>query len=777
MRLLVEGYHYEAKAVEDVLPLASLQGVGDDKVVFDYVGYCFNPALDVGKGDCVFFLPKVVLRTEGTGKDERSFVFGKRPEEIVRLDAADCPLDDKSRQFLHELAAWIYQGLVVYRNLNEESNVLLERTLPRKGRARKRRLLTLLDVMLALRDFAKENRDFVLFQVKNLRRGMNRVDWRRTIATTQAVVADGTPVYLSPVNRKREIDLDEELLVIFHSILAHLRDRYGFETHTDFSFERIPKTKFEAWLKGYGRRRLLQIKYRYFSDRTLELWDLCYAFFDRTGTHAAAGSGMEYLLAKDFQIVFESIIDELLGENTKNLPAAARELKEQLDGKLVDHLWLGPVLEEGRPATERVYHIGDSKYYKLGADLGTESLQKQFTYARNVVQWNLGLFHGTERERAKRADAGDYGAFKLRDDETEGYDIVPNFFISADLDPDNPSSASPIIKPVPGDETRISRQFENRLFDRDTLILSRYNVNFLFVLSLYARNNAAAKRQWREGAHQQFREKIRKVLQDKFDFYAMRPLPGTDPVRFLRENFRRVLGKVFAPWKTSGTVPFYSLALDKAPEFSEENERLVETMKQGFEVEPCRLHEDPALLFSQSASSAATIAPPPGLLPRYWIARYPEAWFLVGCYRSADQLKWIESTHGPDKRTPLYNVRLRSTSGGGRDGSIAVGPENALATAPRFLVLYDLVNPSDNRSFRIGGHRILKEKDMRHAGYRNPSGDYLCYELDEEIDLGTIDVPALLADWKKVEPGGKDGTPLFRKGAELAAYAKDPGGT
>lgn len=31
-------------------------------------------------------------------------------------------------------------------------------------------------------------------------------------------------------------------------------------------------------------------------------------------------------------------------------------------------------------------------------------------------------------------------------------------------------------------------------------------------------------------------------------------------------------------------------------------------------------------------------------------------------------------------------------------------------------------------------------------------------------------------DWKKSEPGGKDGTPLFRKGAERTAYAKDPGG-
>ena len=39
-------------------------------------------------------------------------------------------------------------------------------------------------------------------------------------------------------------------------------------------------------------------------------------------------------------------------------------------------------------------------------------------------------------------------------------------------------------------------QFNNRLFDRDTLLLFHYDVNFLFVLSLYARNNTDQKTQW-----------------------------------------------------------------------------------------------------------------------------------------------------------------------------------------------------------------------------------------------------------------------------------------
>lgn len=36
---------------------------------------------------------------------------------------------------------------------------------------------------------------------------------------------------------------------------------------------------------------------------------------------------------------------------------------------------------------------------------------------------------------------------------------------------------------------QLNRQFENRLFDRDTLLLCHYDVNFLYIVSLYGRNN------------------------------------------------------------------------------------------------------------------------------------------------------------------------------------------------------------------------------------------------------------------------------------------------
>ena len=83
---------------------------------------------------------------------------------------------------------------------------------------------------------------------------------------------------------------------------------------------------------------------------------------------------------------------------------------------------------------------------------------------------------------------------QLRDDLTEGYNPIPNFFISAHI-PDKEHSKENKFLSFDDDTLRnekniqLNRQFENRLFDRDTLLLCHYDVNFLFIVSLYGRDN------------------------------------------------------------------------------------------------------------------------------------------------------------------------------------------------------------------------------------------------------------------------------------------------
>lgn len=570
MRLLIEEYQYNAPDVKESLSgLDVLENI-DHLVSVNYVGYFYNPAIR----DCVFILPKVLMNQE-------NLVFGRlKPEEIIDFDNAN-GVSPVERNFIYEFAVWIYRAITVFNKSKRGNDIVYHRQVTQMGGNKRHKSQMFLDVLLSLVRFNRENQDFFMFTMKNLRSGLNKINWTRTIAHSAAIVQDGSPVYISPVNKKRQINFDEELLVIFFSTLNYISETYGFPVSITLGFELIRGKRFEQFLDGQGKVRLRQIKYKYFSDKALQIWDLCYAFFDKAYQIRINAEQKEYLLVKNFNIVFEAIIDELIGD--RNIPVG---LKEQYDGKRVDHMysWQGLIENDEKP----IYYIGDSKYYKLGNDVGKESVYKQYTYARNVIQWNLDLFMDGKQ---KSSDV------KLRDDVTEGYNVIPNFFISAKMD-----SGLSYADRVDETERRhpyfVSRQFENRLFDRDTLLVFHYDVNFLYVVSLYARDNAGQKVAWRNKVRDIFREKIQEILGKQYQFYAMRQHPGVDGVKYIREHFKQLLGKVYTPFEDKG---IYSLALedpsavpkDRRCDVARENAEVLESLRESFYVEACELGRNP----------------------------------------------------------------------------------------------------------------------------------------------------------------------------------------
>ena len=430
MRILIEEYQYsvaDEKRRNDLKVI--LQELGgfenlERKVSVNCVGYYYSTQLK----DCVFILPKVLLSVT---KDKGELVFGEhRPEDIINIDS-NTLLTEQQKRFIYEFAVWIYRAIDVYRTKNSKSQIIYYRHIAKVGNGRRRMSNTFLDVLLSLIQFNKDNQNFFFFTLRNQHSGLNKINWTKTISRSRAFINnDGCPVYMNPVNKKRCINFDEELLVIFFSILSYINDTYGFAAEININFPLIPKYQFENMMKGMGKIRLCQIKYKYFSDKALQLWELCYAFFDRAHKVSMSPEIQDYLLAKNFNIVFEDIIDELIGDH--NIPAG---LKEQDDGKLVDHMYTYKGLttyEEDKP----IYYIGDSKYYKRGTQIGKESVYKQFTYARNVIQWNLNLFMNDDTDDSiLQYDKKNFGNVpKLRDDVTEGYNVIPNFFISAKLD-------------------------------------------------------------------------------------------------------------------------------------------------------------------------------------------------------------------------------------------------------------------------------------------------------------------------------------------------------
>lgn len=265
MRILIEEYQYNVTDVKDTLyGIDALENV-EGKVSVHYVGYYYNTL----QRDCVFILPKVLLMDDKSKDSKKAnLVFGKyRPEEILDLDEHN-PLTKEERDFVYKFAVWIYRAIVVYKDDKQsDTGIVYHKRIQQVGSGRRRRSNTYLDILLTLIRFAKENQSFFFYIVKNMHSGLNKINWTRTIAKQAAIIQENSPIYLNPANKKRQINFDEELLVIFFSILNYIGDKYGFTKNICVQFPLIKGQKFEAYLNGYGCTRLRQIKYKYFPIR------------------------------------------------------------------------------------------------------------------------------------------------------------------------------------------------------------------------------------------------------------------------------------------------------------------------------------------------------------------------------------------------------------------------------------------------------------------------------------------------------------------------------
>lgn len=572
MLLFIEGYPYnlndmvrDGLTVRDVLKDIVSVPEKEDLYSLGYVGYCYSKSAK----DVIFFLPKVVLTGEQNEESDDDTIFGASPQEIIDFESEKVKAKfteegcKEYKEFLSTLSIWVYRTISVYKQTHND-NILESKEYQAESSGKKQKHNTLLDVIIALRDFNRNNQDYFTFIAKNVHSGYNKINWNKTISSSQAFIQNGSPVYVEPVNRKKMVNFDEELLVIYFSILNYIRETHGFSFEINIHYHLIsPDRLRQSYIKkNLGCRRLKQIKYKYFSDKALRIWDLCYAFFDREYKISMNRQSEDFLLAKDFEHIFEMMIDTLVGGNDKReLP---KELTEQKDGKLVDHMFIGQgLIEQSDLPAELTYYIGDSKYYKRSKNdrtqLGDKSIYKQYTYARNVIQWNMNLFLDGDRN-------GDQP--QLRDSLTEGYNPIPNFFISARIPNKRNGGAKFLsfddkeLKTQDGG-VQLNRQFENRLFDRDTLLLCHYDVNFLYIVSLYGRENKSAQTAWREYVRKEFRSKIQDTLNRLYTFRTLQPRKGLDCYQFIQDNFQRLNGKLYRP-KTNSN--YLILALMKEDE-------------------------------------------------------------------------------------------------------------------------------------------------------------------------------------------------------------------
>jgi len=237
------------------------------------------------------------------------------------------------------------------------------------------------------------------------------------------------------------------------------------------------------------------------------------------------------------------MVDSLLSD--EDLLLRYKNLK---DGKRIDHLFGAPDAFRGN----RIIYIGDSKYYKDPTQIATQKF-KQFTYARNIIQENIYITNEGSEDAYSR---------NYRDPMSEGYNITPNFFVYATVS-SNDSRSGLLLEP----DTRppeFSWHFSNRLFDRDTLHVLYFRIDFLGLLQFYTstlRRFTASFEKLRGTSRSLIQSELQRYLACTYDFYQAEL---SDP--FIIEHFKALHGKIF----TSPAIhPYYILALEKA--YTDEN--------------------------------------------------------------------------------------------------------------------------------------------------------------------------------------------------------------
>jgi hypothetical protein len=552
MKILFEEHHYDHLKLREILGenFHSPVSATNKKRKINYVGY-YCSIDDTGKlKEPAMIFPKVFLKYDALGKNPKAFGHFNPDMIIDILEGEKLKSFTSESQMpflLYEISVWLYRSIDKYRqscvNENISETGLVNPVISKKDN----HSLTELEIVESLRLFYEQNRDLFTFISRKSNSQKHRIKWSKTITQKLPFFEDGKPVYFDVYSKKKTINYDEELIRIFFSVLNHLNGKYGYDFILNINYPLITGLDYTR-LEKKGFRYLKSIKFRYFNDRMLRLHELLLLYFERVSKSRVGKAEEEYVLIKDFNRVFEEMIDNLIGD-----PAVGeiRKMKSQPDNKQLDHIYR----DEGVFHKEDIYFIADSKYYTERSTIDGYSSYKQFTYARNVLSLNLDVFRSNN------------SLCKLRyqDEMTDGYHPTPNFFISAYFDSKMKITDDGLVQESEQFVKR-SSHWRNRLFDRDSLFTLSYRINFMFVLQTFLRRKSNQNSTFKKATRERFRQEFIKYLEDSYEFFILVPKVAFKIA--LENQFKLLVGISFCPSKNKEEL---ILALEKNMKHREKN--------------------------------------------------------------------------------------------------------------------------------------------------------------------------------------------------------------
>jgi hypothetical protein len=528
MKILIEGEDYS---------IDNLTSVFDDPKFYNQNG-SVGKIISVGyyhsfeKKELVYMLPKVFMR------DNQETVFGISKHDLYDFENFESFKHNENYKWIRQLLVYFYNSLTEYKRRIKETSII-ESSLSFELNTNLGDLeYSYLDLLLSFVNFYKKNKNTILYKhIEYKSSQVKKPKWDKTIRKSLPILSsNNSPIYLEINNRKKVVNSEEELLTYFFSILNHFNKEHQLYLKIDPSYNLIKGESFEKLQKN-GLSKLKKIKYRYFSDTLKRMYVLCELYFSKTDTSSSKKKKEEFISVRNYNLVFEDMIDKLfsdkLDEKKEVDSISLDELKYNEDGKIIDHIFDYKSLID----TSDIFYIGDSKYYKSGNEAGKLSKYKQFTYAKNVIQFNIDLLNNNDVYKEN---------IRYRDEITEGYNITPNFFIYGYIENvhDFEKHSLKHKKEVPVK----SFHFEDRLFDRDTLFVHQYQINFLYVLKSYSAFNETKITDFRDKTKLEFRNEFIKFFNNssvsKFEIYE-KGMSNEDAKQIVEKLFKLLNGKCF----------------------------------------------------------------------------------------------------------------------------------------------------------------------------------------------------------------------------------------
>ena len=526
MRIFIEGEPYKLKTLKDTFGEKFYSPNGLVGTI-DNVGYYHNIDNEV-----IYLLPKVFIDTKG-------LILNKYPKDLFAENSIDDVIESQDElNWLKRFLIIFYKGLIEYR-------VRYKNTIQSKGDVLQlssslgENEYSFLDIVLSFVNFHKKNKNTILFiHKKQTSAKHKKVNWGKTVRKSNPFVTnEGIPIYSELNVKKKYIDTEEELLCMFYSVLNHLKTEYNFSIQIDESYTIAKGSAYEK-LAGNAPKILKKIRYKYFSDTLVKMYKLLELYFSKSNKVSIQKKNEDFIMVKYYHLIFEDMIDKLITSkiDTKETSkgVSLKKLKENKDGKIIDHLFEYEALID---RDESIFYIGDSKYYKTNNEVQENSIYKQFTYAKNVIQFNIDLLN-----EGKKINNN----IRYRDKVTEGYNITPNFFIQGVVTDifnfDDDKLAIDFDKGI-----KHSYHFKERIFDRDSLFVNHYSINFLFVLKSYTNKSSFELEKYRVEIHKKFRTNFVSYLkkQNLFKFYHTEFESKELLKQFIDTEFRNLTGRVY----------------------------------------------------------------------------------------------------------------------------------------------------------------------------------------------------------------------------------------